>query len=75
MAGTSWTEADIAALESAIKRGVRTVQYQSGSVTYASTTELLTLLDVMKREVRGSDGNVTRVVAGFSQGLFGGCER
>lgn len=70
MASTSWTESGIAALESAIKKCVRTVAYQSGSVTYASTDEMLRVLDIMKREVRGSD-QVTRVVGGYTSGLFG----
>jgi hypothetical protein len=74
MATTSWTEADIAALEASIKKGVRTVQYQSGSVTYSSTAELLTLLDIMKREVAARATSRAWWPAS-SQGLFGGCDR
>jgi hypothetical protein len=60
---TSWNSADIAALESAIKRGVRSVQYQSGTVTYHSLAEMLTLLDRMRAEVNG---------AGESQVIYAG---
>ena len=51
---TSWTAADIAALEKAIGKGVRTVTYQTGSVTYHSSDEMLKLLDRMRSDVNGS---------------------
>ena len=65
---TSWTQADLVALEGAIKKGVKTVQYQSGSVTYHSMDELLRLRDIMKNEIAGG-GTVTRAVGGYDSGL------
>jgi len=53
---TSWTAADIVALEAAIKRGTRSVSYQSGRVDYHSLEEMLLLLDRMRAEVAGGDG-------------------
>lgn len=67
----AWTQSDLDALDAAIKKGVRTVQYQSGSVTYHSLDELLRLRDVMTREVRG-DAAVTRVVGSYDNGLWKG---
>ena len=61
MASTTWTANDIALLEAAIKKGVRRVSYQSGSVEYHSLAEMLQLLDVMRREING-ESQVTRVV-------------
>lgn len=66
---TSWTQADITALEKAIAKGVKSVTYQSGSVVYQSTEEMLRILDVMRREVDGAA--VTRVVGSYNPGLFG----
>ena len=58
---TSWTPSDVAALEAAIKRGTRSVSYASGSVTYHSLAEMLTLLDRMRSEVEG-DASPSQVI-------------
>lgn len=56
MTTTSWTSADVAALEAAIKKGVKSVTYQSGTVTYHSLAEMLTLLDRMRADVASAAG-------------------
>lgn len=53
---TSWTANDIAALETAIKAGVKRVAYASGSVDYHSLAEMLTLLDRMRADVAAGAG-------------------
>lgn len=63
---TSWTSSDIAALEAAIKRGVRSVTYASGTVTYHSLSEMLTLLDRMRAEVAEAGAGST------SQAIYAG---
>lgn len=45
------TQTDIDKLEKAIARGVRTVQYASGSVTYQSVDEMLKALAYAKNAV------------------------
>ena len=45
-----WSQNDLDALDSAIKKGVRSVTYATGSVTYHSLAEMLRLRDVMKGE-------------------------
>ena len=56
---TSWTSADIAALETAIKAGVKRVAYASGSVDYHSLGEMLTLLDRMRADVVAGAGTAS----------------
>ncbi len=48
---TSWTQADVDALEAAIKTGAIEVQYENRRVRYNSTTEMLKLLQTMKDTV------------------------
>lgn len=62
MTTTSWTAADVAALEAAIKKGVKSVTYQSGTVTYHSLGEMLTLLDRMRTDVAAAAGTSTSQV-------------
>jgi hypothetical protein len=50
---TSWTQADIEALEAAIKRGAVRVKFGEREVQYQSATEMLKLLQTMKDEVEG----------------------
>lgn len=66
MTTTSWTSQDVAALEAAIKKGVRSVTYQSGTVTYHSLDEMLRLLDRMRTDVAAAAGTAT------SQVIFAG---
>lgn len=48
---TSLTQADVAALEKAIARGVKTVQYANQSVTYQSMDEMMRALDYAKNAI------------------------
>jgi hypothetical protein len=48
---TSWTSADIAALEAAIKGGVLRVRFADREVQYHSMSEMLKLLSTMKEMV------------------------
>jgi len=48
------TQAEVDALESAIRRGVRSVEYNGESVTYRSLAEMRAILQDMKRQVYGS---------------------
>lgn len=57
---TSWTQADITALETAIKRGVLRVRFRDREVQYHSISDMLTLLETMKGEVESSTGSSTR---------------
>jgi hypothetical protein len=64
----AWQQSDLDALDAAIKKGVRRVSYQSGSVEYHSLDEMLRLRDVMTREIAGG-AQVTRVVGAYDSGL------
>lgn len=66
MTTTSWTSSDVAALEAALKKGVKSVTYQSGTVTYHSLDEMLRLLDRMRADVAAASG------ASTSQLIFAG---
>lgn len=50
----AWTQTDLDALDAAIKRGVRRVSYQNGSVEYHSLDEMLKLREVMTAEIAGA---------------------
>lgn len=54
---TTWTEADIATLETAIASGTTSVTFTNGGVSrsraYQSTDAMLKALAIMKKEVRG----------------------
>lgn len=67
MTTTSWTSADVAALESAIKRGTKSVAYATGRVEYHSLAEMLTLLDRMRSDVAGTDAGNQVVYCGRVQ--------
>ncbi len=72
---TSFTQADIEALEASMKRGVLTVQYGERSVTYQTTSEMLKLLQQMKDSVAASSsgGRGGRIAYGqTSKGPGGG---
>ena len=48
---TSWTQADIEALEAAIKGGALRVRFENREIQYNSTSEMLKLLQSMKDAV------------------------
>jgi len=47
----AWTQADLDALDTAMKGGELTVRYGDGSITYRSLDEMLRLRAVMKQAV------------------------
>ena len=64
----AWTQTDINALKSAMARGIKKVQYTSGSVEYQSVAEMKDLLKDMEREASGTvpiRRTVGRFVSGF----------
>lgn len=66
----AFSQSDLDKLEAAIARGVRSVTYQSGSVTYASTDEMFRIRDMMRNEL-GVAQKVTRSVGAYNNGLHG----
>ena len=62
---TTWTQADIAALEAAIKRGDLRVRFGDREVQKNSITEMLKLLQTMKDAVAAaSNASTTRTTYG-----------
>lgn len=66
----AWTQSDLDALESAIKGGVKRVQYGDRAVEYHSMREMLDLRDTMKNAVAASTSNarVGCTIAQFTKG-------
>ena len=67
----AFTETDLQVIEKAIKSGELSVQYRDRSVTYRPVDELLTVGDLIKKEVETSseDRRIPRQqVASFSDG-------
>ena len=64
----AWTQTDLDKLDSAIAKGVRSVQYTSGTVTYHSLAEMLRLREVMKASFAGALAPA-RTVGAYSSGL------
>ena len=66
----SWTQADLDALESAIKDGVKEVEYGDKKVVYRSLDEMLKLRNLM-RDCLGLNKPVggLRVFTNFDKGL------
>lgn len=56
---TSWTDSDIAALETAVKGGVLRVRFADREVTYHSISEMLKLLQAMKDEIASEAASST----------------
>jgi hypothetical protein len=55
----AYTQADLDALELAIKSGKRAVQFGDRSATFHSLDELLKLRSIMQSEVAVTSGNAT----------------
>lgn len=53
----AWSSQDVAALETAVKSGVKRVTYHDHTAEYHSLTEMLQLLDRMRAEVNAAAGN------------------
>lgn len=56
---TSWTQADIEALEASIKRGVLRVRYSDREVQYQSGSEMLKVLSEMRSAVTAETSTTT----------------
>lgn len=67
MAYTTWTVADVALLEAAIKKGARKVQYQDKMVEYRSLNEMYAVLRDMKEKL-GLTRKSGRVFAEYDKG-------
>lgn len=55
----AWVQADLDALETAIKVGARRVEFKDRAVTYHSLDEMLRLRDAMKQTINTTAGNTT----------------
>lgn len=68
MSSSSWTQADLDALEAAIAKGVRRVKYSDKEIWYHSLDEMLKLRDTM-RKCLGKAAKTVRVYASHDKGL------
>ena len=69
---TSWTEADIASLEAAIKGGTLRVRFGDREVQYQSMGEMLKLLQYMKDTVAAGTDTSRTTYARFRKGPASG---
>lgn len=65
----AWSQADIDALKAAMAKGVKKVQYASGSVEYQSIDDMRKLLADMTRDADPDAGQSRRRVARFVGGF------
>lgn len=63
----AWTSAQLAALETAIATGTKTVTYQDKTVTYHSLDEMLRLRAQMKAELEVSSGTDRHARVAFAR--------
>jgi hypothetical protein len=68
MSTTSWTQADLDAIEKAIASGALSVRYADKSVTYRTLTEMNTIRDQIRRAL-GKTSKTQRVYPSHSKGL------
>lgn len=52
---TNWTAAQLAALDDALAKGVKSVSYGDRRVEYATTDEMLRLRAIMAASIAGTD--------------------
>jgi len=64
---SNWTSDDLKALEEAIAKGVKSVQYTDRVVTYRSLDEMLQIRDLIRKSL-GISGRGGRRVAVHSKG-------
>lgn len=65
---TSWTQADLDAIETAIKSGVSRVKYSDREVQYRSIDELRAIRDQIRRSLGQTDAS-GRIFTNFCKGL------
>lgn len=66
---SAWTLDDVATLEKAIAQGALRVKYADKEIEYRSLSEMLRLLDVMRKDLGISSKNSGRKYADFSKGI------
>lgn len=62
----AYTQADLTAIEEAIKSGALTVKYQDREVTYRSLDELLRIRDTIRRDI-GTAATSSRLRTNFKK--------
>ncbi|MDO9489523.1 MAG: hypothetical protein Q7J32_14200 [Sphingomonadaceae bacterium] len=62
MTTTTWTSAHLAALETAIAKGIRRVGYADRTVEYGSMAEMLQLRATMSSAIAGTDQGDGQVI-------------
>jgi hypothetical protein len=70
MATTSFTIEQLQALESAIAQGTLRVKYGDKEVEYRSLSDMLRLLDLMRRELGLVPKGSGKVFASFNKGIL-----
>lgn len=65
----NWTEAQLAALDAAIARGVLTVRYADREVTYHSAADMLRLRATMAQAIAAAAGTSSTRYAAHSKGV------
>jgi hypothetical protein len=64
----AWTSDDLAALESAMKKGATRVKYKDSEIEYRSLSDMQSLRNQMRREL-GLASKKRRVSPSYSKGL------
>ena len=67
--GSSFTQAQLDALEEALSQGVRVVRYSDKTVEYKSTAEMLQIRDIMRDALGVTSGRTKRIYSEFDKGL------
>jgi hypothetical protein len=66
---SAWTTDDLATLEKAIAQGALRVKYGDKEVEYRSLSEMMRLVDLMRKDLGIASQNSGRKFAEFSKGL------
>jgi hypothetical protein len=66
--GMAYLQADLDAIEAAIKSGALKVKYQDKEVTYRSMDELMRIRDLMRKDL-GLSNSTPRIFTKFGKGL------
>jgi hypothetical protein len=66
---SAWTTDDLATLEKAIAQGALRVKYGDKEVEYRSLSEMMRLVDLMRKDLGIASPNSGRKFAEFSKGL------
>lgn len=67
MSSTTWTEADLTAIEEAIAKGIFKVDYNDRSVTYRSLDDMLKIRDLIRRCL-GKTAKASRILCSAEKG-------